>query len=327
MIIQPNHSEMLSIAPMLDWTDRHFRYFFRLISQKVTLYTEMIHVNAIRFGDTDHHLKDKTKGPLTLQLGGSDPLNLSECCKIVADYPNYTSINLNVGCPSERVQNGNFGLCLMQSPKLVAQCVEAMQKSTRLPISVKCRTGVDEEDSFEFLTHFIQTLADVGIQHVSVHARKGWLKGLSPKENRDIPPLQYERVYKLKQTFPNLNIGINGGILNLQQAQTHLQHVDQVMIGRAAYHEPFSFSKIDSTLYGMHNDPSQSPKEIVYKMFPYIEEELKAGTKLSHITRHMLNLFHGMPNARKWRQYLSQKSPTSQNPNLLEEALIVAQYV
>ncbi|MFT6835569.1 MAG: tRNA-dihydrouridine synthase A [Francisellaceae bacterium] len=297
----------IAIAPMIDWTDRHYRYFMRKITKQTTLYTEMITSNAILNGDKDYLLGfDQSENPLILQLGGNNPTDLAECVKI-AEERNYSEVNLNVGCPSERVQKGAFGLSMMNDPKLVASCVSAMKKNTKLPISIKCRIGVDDNDSYDALSSFIGQQVDAGVDHVCIHARKGWLKGLSPKENRTIPPLDYDCVYNIKQNFQNLILGINGGITTVSDITNHLSKLDYVLIGREAYHNPYLFSNIDGLFYGQKTR-QLSRVEIIESLYPYIEQQLSNGYKLHHVTRHILGLFHGQPNGKLWRGYLSTKS-------------------
>jgi len=297
----------IAIAPMIDWTDRHYRYFMRKITKQTTLYTEMITSNAILNGDKDYLLGfDGSENPLILQLGGNNPTDLAECVKI-AEERNYSEVNLNVGCPSDRVQKGAFGLSMMNDPKLVASCVSTMKINTKLPISIKCRIGVDDNDSYDALSSFIGQLVDAGVDHVCIHARKGWLKGLSPNENRTIPPLDYECVYNIKQNFQNLILGINGGITTVSDITKHLSKLDYVLIGREAYHNPYLFSNIDNVFYGQKTK-QLSRVEIAESLYPYIEKQLSNGFKLHHITRHILGLFHGQPNGKLWRGYLSTES-------------------
>lgn len=293
---------------MMDRTDRHFRYFIRQITRRTLLYTEMITSAAILHGDRDHLLGfSPEEKPLALQIGGDQPQELAECARI-AEAMGYDEINLNVGCPSDRVQNGNFGACLMLQPQRVAACVEAMLKATNLPISIKHRIGVDECDRYEDLTNFVQTVSEAGCQRFTVHARKAWLQGLSPKENREIPPLRYPDVYRLKQDFPQLAIEINGGITTLEQAQNHLRSVDAVMIGRAAYDQPYLFSTADATFY-QETTPLLSRHQIAAAMLPYIDYwVINKGLKLNKITRHLLQLFAGQPGSRNWRRILTEHS-------------------
>jgi tRNA-dihydrouridine synthase A len=297
----------LSIAPMMDRTDRHYRYFMRLITRHTLLYTEMVTSAAILHGDKDYLLGFSPKEkPLSLQVGGDDPKELAECARIAEDI-GYDEINLNVGCPSSRVQDGNFGACLMKNPQRVADCIAAMVGATSLPVSVKHRIGVDDLDSYENMTNFVRIVASAGCRHFSVHARKAWLQGLSPKENRDIPPLRYGDVYRLKEEFPQLFIEINGGITNLGQTQEHLQFVDAVMIGRAAYDNPYLFSSADSLFYGEEATPL-TRHEVIEAMFPYIDYWLGKGFKLNKITRHMLQLFTGQPGSRVWKRVITENS-------------------
>ncbi|MFM2480260.1 tRNA dihydrouridine(20/20a) synthase DusA [Celerinatantimonas sp. YJH-8] len=293
-----------SVAPMLDWTDRHCRYFHRLLSDQIQLYTEMVTTGAILQGRGDYLQYNEAEHPLVLQLGGSDPAALAQCA-LIAEQRGYDEINLNVGCPSDRVQNGRFGACLMAEAALVADCVKAMQDQVAIPMTVKTRIGIDEQDSYGFLTHFIETVALSGCQHFVVHARKAWLKGLSPKENREIPELNYARVYQLKQDYPHLNISLNGGITELEQIEQHLQHVDGVMLGRAAYHNPYLLASVDSLFFGV-KQPIISREDVVLKMVDYVQAHLAEGGRLQQITRHMLGLFQGLPGARGWRRYLSE---------------------
>ena len=297
----------ISIAPMMDWTDRHDRYFLRLISSKALLYTEMVTTGAILFGDEARHLRfDPAEQPLALQLGGSDPADLAKCAKIATGY-GYQEINLNVGCPSDRVQNGRFGACLMAEPETVAACVAAMKAVTDLPVTVKNRIGIDDLDSYEHLTHFIQTIQKEGCETFIIHARKAWLTGLSPKENRTIPPLDYERVYQLKKDFPELEIIINGGIQTFAEIDVHLSHVDGVMIGREAYQNPYFLAGIDNRYYGV-SDEVPDRKEVINDILPYIQREMDKGVPLKSITRHMLGLFQGRPGARAWRRHISENA-------------------
>lgn len=295
-----------SIAPMLDWTDRHYRYFARLMSANALLYTEMVTTGAILHGRGDYLAYNQEEHPLALQLGGSNPAELARCAKLAAER-GYDEVNLNVGCPSDRVQNGRFGACLMAEPELVAECVDAMKQVVDIPVTVKTRIGIDEQDSYEFLTHFIDTVMAKGCAEFIIHARKAWLQGLSPKENREIPPLDYDRVYQLKRDYPTLNISINGGITSLEQAKTHLQHLDGVMVGREAYQNPYILAQVDQLLCGSQK-AVMSREAVIETMLPYIEAHLQAGGRLNHITRHMIGLFQGLPGARAWRRYLSENA-------------------
>ncbi|TNH09442.1 tRNA dihydrouridine(20/20a) synthase DusA [Testudinibacter sp. TR-2022] len=295
-----------SVAPMLDWTTRHCRYFHRQFSRHALLYTEMITTGAIIHAKYDHLRYDQGEHPLALQLGGSDPAQLRLCAQKAEQY-GYDEINLNVGCPSDRVQNGFFGACLMAKADLVAECVAKMQSAVSIPVTVKTRIGIDEFDSYEFLYDFVQTLANAGCQEFIIHARKAWLSGLSPKQNREIPPLDYQRVYQLKRDFPQLSIVINGGIKTLDEMQQHLQFVDGVMVGREAYQNPSLLGYVDQVLF----DPQSAvvtPRQAVEKMLPYIEKELQAGTHLNHISRHMVGAFQGCKGAKQWRRYLSENA-------------------
>ena len=297
----------LSIAPMMDRTDRHYRYFIRQISCRVLLYTEMITSQAIIHGDRskllDFSIEEK---PLILQIGGDNPTLLAECAKIGADW-GYDGINLNIGCPSPRVQSGNFGACLMTQPELVAAAVDAMTQAVNIPVTVKHRIGVDECDRYEDMVNFVRIVADAGCTNFTVHARKAWLQGLSPKENRTVPPLRYEDVYRLKQDFPHLFIEINGGITNLRQIKEHLKFVDGVMVGRAAYDRPYIFATVDRDIYGEDVIP-KTRHQIVEAMLPYIEDRLKLGTRLNSISRHMLQLFAEQPGTKAWKRYISQNA-------------------
>lgn len=305
---------------MMDWTDRHCRYFHRQLTQKALLFTEMVTAQAIVLGDRNKLLTYHPKEhPIALQLGGNDPVLLSHATKIATDY-GYDEINLNVGCPSDRVQAGCFGLALMKTPEQVVKCFEAMQAATHRVVSIKTRIGVDELDSYEYLYQFLQKLAKAGCSRIYLHARKGWLKGLSPKENRTIPPLDYARVYQAKRDFPQLHIGINGGIESLEAIDLHLKQVDSVMLGRAAYHNPYLLAYVDQ-YYG-HTAAPIDPEQAVGAMLPYIENEVLQGTKLSAITRHMLGLFAKRNGAKQWRRYLSQHAPKSYaNTSTIQEAL------
>ncbi|WP_169546105.1 tRNA dihydrouridine(20/20a) synthase DusA [Sneathiella aquimaris] len=310
----------ISIAPMLDWTDRHDRYFLRLISSKALLYTEMVTTGAILFGDEARHLSfDPAEQPVALQLGGSNAADLAKCAAI-GDRYGYQEINLNVGCPSDRVQNGRFGACLMAEPNTVADCVKAMKDTTTLPVTVKNRIGIDDLDSYQHLVDFIGTVTAAGCKTFIIHARKAWLTGLSPKENRTIPPLDYPRVYQLKKDFPDLEIIINGGITTLEEIDVHLDHVDGVMIGREAYQNPYFLAAIDNRYYGL-SDESPERQDIIQNMLPYIDREMKKGVPLKSITRHMLGLFQGRPGAKAWRRHISENAHLKDaTPSVLKEA-------
>jgi tRNA-dihydrouridine synthase A len=316
----PNYP--LSVAPMMDRTDRHFRYFMRQISRQTLLYTEMVTAQAIKFGDLEKLLGfTPEEGPLVLQVGGDNPVELANCARLAEEW-GYKEINLNVGCPSSRVQDGNFGACLMLDPDRVADCISAMKAATRIPVTVKHRIGVDEQDSYEAMAKFVTTVAAAGCDRFSVHARKAWLQGLSPKENRDIPPLRYEDVHRLKREHPQIWIEINGGFLTLEQAKPQLLEVDAVMIGRAAYDNPYLFSEADHDFYRSPNEPL-TRHEVVESMYPYIEEWTQhRGTKLHTITRHMLQLFTGQPGSRPWKRILTEgASKPGAGVALVQEAL------
>lgn len=297
-------SHKLSVAPMLDWTDRHCRYFYRLMSQHTVLYTEMVTTGAILHGKGDYLAYNDAEHPLVLQLGGSDVKAMTECAKIAEQY-GYDEVNINVGCPSDRVQNGRFGACLMAEPKLVAECVSEMQSATNIPVTVKSRIGIDDLDSYEFLHTFIEQVSQADCKHFIVHARKAWLTGLSPKQNRDVPPLDYQRVYQIKQDFEHLEISINGGIKTFEEANQHLKQIDGVMIGREIYNSPYMLSMADQVIY--QQDKAQlSREEIVELMVPYINSHVAEGGRAWHVLRHMLGLCNGLAGARKFRQHLSQ---------------------
>ncbi|MGY5618447.1 tRNA dihydrouridine(20/20a) synthase DusA [Vibrio cincinnatiensis] len=319
-------SSRLSVAPMLDWTDRHCRYFHRLLSSQTLLYTEMVTTGAIIHGKGDFLAYNEEEHPLALQLGGSNPTDLAHCAKL-AQQRGYDEINLNVGCPSDRVQNGKFGACLMAEPQLVADCVAAMKAVVDIPVTVKTRIGIDDQDSYEFLTHFITLVSERGgCEQFTIHARKAWLSGLSPKENREIPPLDYPRAYQLKKDFSHLSIAINGGVKSLAEALEHLQHVDGVMIGREAYQSPYLLAEVDQQIFGLDR-PVKRRSQVVQEMYPYIEQQLSQGVYLGHITRHMLGLFQNMPGARQWRRYISENvhKPGS-GVDVVEQALAKIPY-
>ena len=301
----PRHT--FSVAPMLDWTDKHCRYFHRLLTKKSLLYTEMVTTGAILYGAQQRFLEfNNAENPVVFQLGGSDPADLASCARIIEDY-GYDEVNLNVGCPSDRVQNGRFGACLMAEPDLVADCVSAMRKAVAIPVTVKSRIGIDKQDSYQELCKFISTIADAGCKTFIIHARKAWLKGLSPKQNRDIPPLRYDIVYQLKHDFPDLEIVLNGGVASLENTKEILQHVDGVMMGREAYHNPYLLAEVDAQLF-YSSDPIKTRHQVVMELMPYIEEHLHDGGRLHNITRHILGLFHGVPGARIWRRVLSENA-------------------
>ena len=301
------NKKAFAVAPMMDWTDRHSRMFHRRLSVRALLYTEMVTAAAIRHGDRQRLLGfDAREHPVALQIGGSDPALCAEAARIGEDF-GYCEINLNVGCPSDRVQEGRFGACLMAEPTLVADCIAAMGRAVRVPVTVKCRIGIDDQDEEEGLQRFVETVAQAGCKTFIVHARKAWLQGLSPKENREIPPLNYDRVHRLKVSFSDLNIILNGGMSSLNSALPHLATLDGIMLGRAAYHMPWELAEVDSRVYGGQN-PVRSRVDAVDALRPFIARELAAGTGLARITRHMLGLFHGQPGGRIWRRVLSEEA-------------------
>ena len=300
-------TKFLTVAPMMDWTDRHCRAFHRVLSRRARLYTEMVTTGAVIHGPRERLLGfSHPEHPVAVQLGGSDPKDLAEAARICADF-GYDEINLNVGCPSDRVQNGRFGACLMQEPVLVGECVAAMKAAVSLPVTVKCRIGVDDQDTEEALNRLTDCVVKAGCGELTVHARKAWLQGLSPKENRDIPPLDYLRVYRLKQARPGLPIAINGGIKTWGEIHEHLKHVDGVMLGRVAYHEPEILLSVDPELFG-EAAPVTDGFEAVEAYEPYVAEQLAKGERLHNITRHMLGLFTGRPGARAYRRHLATEA-------------------
>ncbi|QHH98119.1 tRNA dihydrouridine(20/20a) synthase DusA [Acinetobacter dispersus] len=291
----------ISVAPMMDWTTKDYRFFARLFNPNVVLYTEMVTTGAIIYGGANRHLDfNQQEHPIVLQLGGSNPQDLATCTKMAEDW-GYNEVNLNVGCPSDRVQNNKIGACLMAEPNLVAECIHSMQKAVSIPVTVKHRIGIDDMQSYEEMLHFVDTVAATGCTHFIVHARIAILQGLSPKENRDVPPLRYDDVYRLKQERPHLTIEINGGIKTFDETQQHLQHVDGVMIGREAYHNPYLLAEMGQ----LWNLETPDRFEIMQQMMPYIHQRVAEGAPLSIITRHILGLFQNLPGARKWRQALS----------------------
>jgi tRNA-dihydrouridine synthase A len=295
----------IAVAPMLDWTDRHCRYFLRLLSRHTLLYTEMVTTGAVLHGDRGRLLAhDPTEHPLALQLGGSDPDELAGCARVAAEF-GYDEINLNVGCPSDRVQSGRFGACLMAEPDVVADGVAAMRAAVDLPITVKTRIGIDDRDSYEALVDFVGRVAGGGCEVFIIHARKAWLHGLSPKENREIPPLRYDVVHRLKRDFPNLTIILNGGLTSLDQIAEQLERVDGVMIGRAAYENPYLLADVDLRFFGS-SAPPPSRRQVIKAFLPYVAAQLRQGTPLHGMTRHILGLFQGIPGARAWRRHLSE---------------------
>jgi len=292
---------------MMDWTDRHCRYFLRLISRHTLLYTEMVTTGALIHGDRERFLAyHADEHPLALQLGGSDSVELAACARMAEDH-GYDEVNLNVGCPSDRVQSGRFGACLMAEPDLVAQGVAAMKAACALPVTVKTRLGIDELDNYEYLTGFIDTVHRAGCETFIIHARKAWLQGLSPKENRDIPPLRYDWVYQLKQDFPGLEIILNGGVKDLDTVAQALECVDGVMLGREAYHNPYILAAVDARFFGDAH-PVTGRHEVLEAFLPYVDQVLGEGMHLQSITRHILGLFQGQPGARAWRRYLSENA-------------------
>ena len=300
------NSSLVSIAPMMDWTDKHCRYFYRLISKNVQLYTEMITTKAILRGDKNRLLDfDTVENPLVLQLGGSDPKEMAVCALIAQDW-GYDEVNINVGCPSDRVLSGSFGACLMKEPNLVAQCVESMTDKCEIPVTVKHRIGIDDMESYGELSDFVFQISNKGCQHFIVHARKAWLKGLSPKENRTIPPLNYSWVYQLKKDFPSLKITINGGIESCEDVKKHLELVDGVMMGRSIYHNPFLLREIDKTIFDEKN--ILIGREQILKIYmTYIEKQSQNGVPIRSMTRHILGIYHGEANAKLFRRLLSGK--------------------
>lgn len=292
---------------MMDWTDRHCRSFHRLMTRRARLYTEMVTAEAILHGRRAQLLGFAAdEHPLALQLGGSDPAKLAEAAAIGAAW-GYDEINLNVGCPSDRVQGGNFGACLMAEPGLVARCVQAMRDAVRVPVTVKCRIGIDDQDSEADFERFIVTVADAGCRTFIVHARKAWLQGLSPKENREIPPLDYPRVWRLKAAHPELTVVINGGVGSLTAAREHLAHVDGVMLGRAAYQTPWLLADVDAAIFG-ETGPAATREQVIERLKPYVEHHLGQGGRLNNVTRHILGLYHGQPRARAFRRFLSENA-------------------
>jgi tRNA-dihydrouridine synthase A len=316
-----------AVAPMIDWTDRHCRFFHRRLTRRALLYTEMVVADAAIHGDRGRLLGfDAGDHPVALQLGGSDPAKLAEAARIGEGF-DYDEINLNVGCPSDRVQSGAFGACLMKAPGLVGDCVAAMKAAVSVPVTVKCRIGVDEQETGPALDELADAVFAAGADALWVHARKAWLQGLSPKENRDIPPLDYERVYRLKARMPNRFIGINGGVRTLDEAEAHLARgVDGVMLGRAAYQEPGLLAGVDARIYG---EPEVAPdwSALIDEMADYCAAHVAAGGRLSHVTRHMTGLFHGLPGARRWRQILSTDAmQPGAGPQVLREAFAAVRF-
>ena len=319
--VRPAIDRRFSVAPMLDWTDRHCRFFLRLLSKHTLLYTEMVTTGAIIYGKGDYLGFNTEEHPVAVQLGGSAPSDMAKCAELSQER-GYDEVNINVGCPSDRVKNGSFGACLMAQPDVVASCVKAMQSAVDIPVTVKCRIGIDDMDEDEDFARFIDIVADAGCKTFIVHARKAWLQGLSPKENREVPPLNYPRVYNLKKTRPDLSISINGGIKTLDDVNTHLLNVDGVMMGREVYANPYILANVDSTIMGDESAHGISRREVVMQMQQYIERQEDPYFKPWHAARHMLGLFQGQAGGRIWRRYLSQNG-TGKNPdpNLLMNGL------
>jgi tRNA-dihydrouridine synthase A len=302
-----NKEKRFSVAPMMDWTDRHCRAFHRVLTRHAVLYSEMVTSAAIMHGNREHLLAfDNCDQPIALQLGGSDPSELAAAARIGQDF-GYGEINLNIGCPSDRVQSGRFGACLMAEPALVAECVAAMQAAVSVPVTVKCRIGIDDQDEDTGLQQFVETVAGAGCSTFIVHARKAWLDGLSPAQNRDIPPLNYDRVYRLKASRPDLRIEINGGIASLDECEEHLKLVDGVMLGRAAYQTPWTLGDVDRRFFASSGGPADR-FDAVEQFYPYVSDQLERGVYLSRMTRHMLGLFHSQPGGRIWRRHLSENT-------------------
>ena len=317
--LTPPDACRLSVAPMMDWTDRHCRAFHRVLAPHALLYTEMVHAQAVIHGDRQRLLGfDASEHPVALQLGGSEPAHLAEASRIGEQY-GYDEINLNVGCPSDRVQAGRFGACLMKEPSLVAECMAAMRAAVRVPVTVKCRLGVDELEDYELFLAFVDTVAATGVERFVVHARKAWLSGLSPKENREIPPLRYDWVHRLKAERPKLRIVINGGLNEIADCLAQLQQVDGVMLGRAAYHEPYRLHQLDRAIHG---GELATREALLRAYFPYVQAQLDRGVALKHISRHVLGLYHAQPGGRLFRQILSEGAPRAgAGIELLERAL------
>jgi tRNA-dihydrouridine synthase A len=315
-----------SVAPMMDWTDRHCRVFHRLMTRRARLYTEMLTTGAIIHGGRQRLLGfDASEHPVALQLGGSEPRDLAQAAVIGEDF-GYDEINLNVGCPSDRVKDGRFGACLMAEPDLVAEGVAAMKRAVKIPVTVKCRIGIDDQDPEEALDQLAHGVIAAGADALIVHARKAWLNGLSPKENRDIPPLDYDRVYRLKAALSDVPVIINGGIASVAEAAEHLRHVDGVMLGRAAYQEPWRLLTVDPELFG-EAAPHANMKDVFEAMMPYIERELRQGTRLHSIARHFIGAFHGVPGARAFRRHLAERGVKSDaDASVLRDAVALVEY-
>jgi tRNA-dihydrouridine synthase A len=319
------HRKLFAVAPMMDQTDRHCRYFHRQLTRHALLYTEMVTAQAVINGNRHKLLYfDEREQPVALQLGGSDPALLAESARI-GEGRGYVEINLNVGCPSDRVQGGHFGACLMAEPQLVADCISAMQNAVRIPVTVKCRIGIDDQNEEEALQHFVETVAKTGCTTFIVHARKAWLQGLSPKENREIPPLNYDRVYRLKSSLPELSVILNGGLQNIEMAKAAVGNLDGVMLGRSAYHDPWLLSGVDRQ-YTDQSPPVNSRRDAVEAALPYIEKCLALGVPLHRMTRHMLGLYHAQPGGKLWRRILSTEShKPGAGTSVLHQALAVVE--
>ena len=301
------NNHRFSIAPMMDWSDHNCRYFWRLLTKQALLYTEMVTTGALIHGDRKRFLHfNREEHPVALQLGGSDPKDLARCARWAQEW-GYDEVNINCGCPSDRVQSGMFGACLMGKPDLVADCVKAMMDSCDIPVTVKHRIGIDHMESYEQLLAFIEPVAAAGCSVFIVHARKAWLQGLSPKENREIPPLNYPWVYQLKKDFPHLTIVVNGGIQTIEECHDHLEHVDGVMLGREAYQNPWMLAQVDEALFGM-DSPLKSRDDVIEALLPFAEQHIAQGGQLNHVTRHILGLYHGVPGAKKFRRHLSENA-------------------
>jgi tRNA-dihydrouridine synthase A len=313
--------KIISVAPMMDWTDRHCRYFHRLLSPHALLYTEMVTTGALLHGDRDRHLRfNAEEHPVALQLGGNDPAALAECARMGEAY-GYDEINLNCGCPSDRVQNGAFGACLMKEPETVAACIAAMTKAVKIPVTVKCRIGVDDCEDHIFLNNFIHSVSDAGCSTFIIHARKAWLQGLSPKENREVPPLNYDLVAEIKARYPHLSIMLNGGLKTIEDIRMAFDKFDGAMIGREAYQNPWLLTEIENAF--LNTAPIQTREAVARAMIPYIEQQARDfGTPAKSITRHILGLFNGLKGGRHWRRTLSEKAHTDiETTDLIEEAL------
>lgn len=315
-----------SLAPMMDWSDRHCRYFWRLLTQHSLLYTEMVTTGALIHGDRERFLAYSAEElPLALQLGGSDPKDLATCATM-AEAAGFSEVNLNCGCPSDRVQNNKIGAILMAEPELVAECVDRMQQACSIPVTVKHRIGIDDMDDYDDMRRFVEIVAQTGCDTFIVHARKAWLKGLSPKENREVPPLRYELVTQLKHEFPQLTISINGGITTLEQTETLLENLDGVMVGREAYHNPYVLHDVDTRIFGDANAPNKTRRDILEEFMHYCERELGQGSRLHYMSRHILGLYQGQPRARLFRRYITERAnKTGAGIEVLEEALALVE--